>query len=237
MRFLLLLCLVFTVSLASARTLRGEVVGISDGDTLKLLAGRTQYKIRLGQIDSPESDQAWGARAKQSLSELAYRKNATIEVEDEDRYGRIVGAVWIDGQNVNLEQVRRGMAWVYRQYARDRSYFSAEDEARAARRGLWSDANPTPPWQWRRNKKNHEGGWFDNMMGALRGQPSPEAAPTAKPQAPTRAPTGASFQCGSKNTCREMGSCEEARFYLQQCGLKKIDGNGDGVPCEALCKN
>ncbi len=231
MRYLLLFLCLFSLA-AQAHSLHGEVVGVSDGDTLKLLVGRQEYKIRLGQIDSPESDQAWGSRAKQSLSQLAYGRTATVEVEDQDRYGRIVGAVWVDGQNVNLEQVRRGMAWVYRQYARDRSYFAAEDEARAERRGLWGDANPTPPWQWRRNKKNHEGGWFDDLMGALRGKPAPTLAPTRAP----RAPTGAAFQCGSKQTCREMTSCEEAKFHLQQCGLKKIDGNGDGVPCEALCK-
>lgn len=232
MRFFALLLLCLTPLLAQAQTLNGQVVGVSDGDTLKLLVGRQEYKVRLGQIDAPESDQAWGQRAKQSLSELAYRKSARVEVEDRDQYGRIVGAVWVDGRNVNLEQVRRGMAWVYRQYARDRAYFVAEDEARGARRGLWDDARPTPPWEWRRNKKNHEGGWFDQLMGRLRGRP--EAVATPRPALPSR--SGAAFQCGSKQTCREMTSCEEARFYLSQCGLKKIDGNGDGVPCEAICR-
>lgn len=147
-----LLCLIIVASLARAETLSGVVVGVSDGDTLTLLVeDKLRVKIRLHGIDAPESKQAFGQRAKQSLSELAYNKDARVEVVDRDRYGRTVGVVFVGDVNVNAEQVRTGMAWWYRQYAKDDTTLEAlEAEARKERRGLWQDKEPVPPWEFRR---------------------------------------------------------------------------------------
>lgn len=121
----------------------GRVVGVSDGDTITVLvAGTRQLKVRLAQIDAPEKSQAFGQRSKQSLSDLVFDKQVRIIQEDMDRYGRVVGRVYVNGLDVTAEQVKRGMAWVYKQYARDRSLYRLEEEARAARRGLWSDPKP-----------------------------------------------------------------------------------------------
>ena len=86
---------------------------------------------------------------------MVYNKQVTVEWDKRDRYGRTVGVILVDGHNVNLEQVRAGMAWWYRQYAKDQTaddrqlYELAENEARVAKRGLWADVNPLPPWEWR----------------------------------------------------------------------------------------
>lgn len=130
-----------------------KVVVASDGDTLTVLtAEKRQVKVRLHGIDAPETGQDFGARAKQVASELAFGEAVTIREVDTDRYGRAVAEVTLpDGRSLNRELVRRGMAWWYREYAPgDRELGRLEAEARAARRGLWAQASPTPPWAWRK---------------------------------------------------------------------------------------
>ena len=127
-----------------------------DGDTLTLLDdSKTQVKIRLAEIDAPESRQPYGSRAKQELSGLAFGRSAAVQVQDMDRYGRTVGRVTIDDVDVNAEMVRRGAAWVYRKYAKDQSLFTIEEQARDAKAGLWSlpEADQIPPWEWRKMSK------------------------------------------------------------------------------------
>jgi endonuclease YncB( thermonuclease family) len=156
-RTLLLLALVAQPCLAGK--LDGIVVGVSDGDTITVLdAQRQQHKIRLAGIDAPEKRQDFGNRAKQSLSDLAYRRQATVETGKTDRFGRLVGKVLIDGEDVNIEQVRRGMAWHYKAYQREQApadrqaYAAAENAARASGAGLWGMPSPTPPWEFRAKK-------------------------------------------------------------------------------------
>lgn len=128
----------------------GKVIGIADGDTLTVLAERQQIKVRLAEIDAPEKGQAFGNRSKQSLSVLCHGKQARLDDKGKDRYGRTLARVYCDGTDANAEQVRRGMAWVYDRYVTDRSLYVLQDEAKAARRGLWADSSPMPPWEWRR---------------------------------------------------------------------------------------
>jgi endonuclease YncB( thermonuclease family) len=140
--------------------IEGQVVGVSDGDTITILdVQRQQYKIRLAGIDAPEKRQDFGNRSKQSLSDLVYRRQATVETNKTDRFGRWVAKVLVGGEDVNLEQVRRGMAWHYKAYEREQApadrqaYAAAEDAARASGMGLWAMPSPTPPWEFRRAKK------------------------------------------------------------------------------------
>ena len=138
---------------AQAGELRGRVVVVADGDTLTILdAGRQQHRIRLAEIDAPEKRQPFGQRSKQSLSDLCYGRDAAIEDGGRDRYGRTIGRVSCAGIDASAEQVRRGMAWVFDRYATDRSLYAIQDEARAARRGLWRDPQPVPPWEYRAKK-------------------------------------------------------------------------------------
>ena len=135
---------------SSAHT--GKVVGIADGDTLTLLVGTKQLKIRLAEIDAPERCQPYGTKAKQALSDLVFGKSARVVEVDRDRYGRIVGRVYVGDLDINAELVRQGYAWVYRTYAKRQMLHEIEREAREAQRGLWADGNPVPPWEWRHGR-------------------------------------------------------------------------------------
>lgn len=152
---LFFLLIIFPVSPADARMLEGRVVGVRDGDTIELLdAVRERHVIRLAHIDTPEKKaQPYGGKAKQYVSSLIYGKAVRIEVTDRDRYGRLIGVVYIGGTNVNLQLVRQGYAWWYREYSRDVSYGRSELDAFERRSGLWADSRPVPPWEWRRKKR------------------------------------------------------------------------------------
>ena len=193
----------------------GRVVAIADGDTFTFLTTeKEQVKVRLAEIDTPESAQPYGTRARQALSDLIFGKQVNIIKADTDRYGRLVGHVYVDDIHVNKRMVQEGMAWVYRQYLEDESLLLVEEEARRGRRGLWSlpNSQQVPPWEWRRGERSTSS-VVDNQE-------------ENKPQ----------FECGTKRYCKEMSSCEEARYYLENCGLTRLDGDGDGIPCEALCQ-
>jgi endonuclease YncB( thermonuclease family) len=144
---------------AGAETITGRVVGVSDGDTLTILdASLQQFKIRLAGIDAPEKGQSFGTRAKESLSEMVFNKQVVVESSKEDRYRRKVGKVQHDGMDVNLELLKKGMAWHYTAYAKEqemadrKAYADAEAEAKAQRRGLWQENTPSAPWEFRRIK-------------------------------------------------------------------------------------
>ena len=152
-----LMLLLFFPIVVSADTLIGKVVKITDGDTLVVLdAGNTQHKIRLSGIDAPESNQPFGKRSKEALSALVAGQRVEVDWHKHDRYGRIVGKVIAQGRDVNLTQVRTGMAWWYRKYADEQSrvdqglYAAAESKARESGVGLWADKDPIPPWDWRK---------------------------------------------------------------------------------------
>lgn len=145
---------------AHAEQWRGRVVAIADGDTLTLLdAERRQHRIRLDGIDAPERTQPFGQRARQSLAALAHGRDAVAECPKTDRYGRAVCRVFVDGVDVGLEQVRRGLAWHYQRYAHEQhpqaraEYARAEGQARRGGAGLWSERDPTPPWDYRRTAR------------------------------------------------------------------------------------
>lgn len=154
-------CLVLAISIqANADVISGRVVGVADGDTITVLdSTNSQHKIRLAGIDAPEKKQAFGNVSKKSLSDLVYGKQVKVEWQKQDRYGRTVGKVLVNGIDVNLEQLNRGMAWFYRKYknelvVEDRlSYLHAEEAAHSNRVGLWADKEPTPPWEFRKQSK------------------------------------------------------------------------------------
>jgi len=126
---------------------------VHDGDTLTILVERREVRVRLSDIDAPELRQPFGTRSRQSLSELCFGKPAVLAVRGQDRYRRTLARVTCAGTDANAEQVRRGYAWTFTRYARtDSPLHALESEARAARRGLWADAAPVAPWDWRRER-------------------------------------------------------------------------------------
>lgn len=152
--FIIAAVLVAPLCNAVAADFTGPVVSILDGDTIEVLHNARAERIRLNGIDCPEKGQAYGNKAKQFTSTLAYGKEVTIQVLRKDRHGRTVGDVVLpDGTNVSRELVKAGLAWWYRQYSKDESLGALEQEAREAKRGLWSDPHPIPPWEVRHPKK------------------------------------------------------------------------------------
>jgi endonuclease YncB( thermonuclease family) len=151
-----LILLLFGLLISSsivAEEIIGGVVGVADGDTLTILVnGHEQIKVRLAEIDAPEKTQPFGQQSKQSLSDLCFGKNAILQKTNTDRYGRTVAKVYCAGVYANAEQIRVGLAWAYRKYLHDQSLLDLESEARAAKRGLWIDKTPYPPWEYRKLK-------------------------------------------------------------------------------------
>jgi len=144
--------LFFTLTL-NAFEFTGKVVGVTDGDTITVLyQGNKQYKVRLQHIDSPEVGQPFGAKAKQALSAKVFGKEVTIKWDEMDRFKRILGEVYIDKRWINPELVSEGMAWHYKFYSKDKTMATAETKARTAKLGIWSQPNPTAPWDFRRGK-------------------------------------------------------------------------------------
>jgi len=155
-----------------ADTLTGKVVGVSDGDTITVLdSDNRQHKIRVAGIDAPEKNQAFGQRSKENLSRLVFGKEVEVQWSKHDRYQRVVGKVMVaepgcqrpdcaKTMDAGLGQVSAGFAWWYRKYAKEqsaedaRAYELAEQEARSRQTGLWRDAVPIPPWDWR--KRDHQ---------------------------------------------------------------------------------
>jgi micrococcal nuclease len=131
-----------------------RVVGIADGDTISVLVGSVEERVRLAGVDTPERGQPFGARAKEFTGAACFGEFITLLPEGRDRYDRIVADVILpDGKSLSRELVRAGLAWHYKQYSDDRTLTELEDEARQAGRGLWSDPDPTPPWEWRRRRR------------------------------------------------------------------------------------
>jgi Micrococcal nuclease (thermonuclease) homologs len=135
----------------------GKVVGVLDGDTITVLNNDTPVKIRLYGIDCPENKQAFGQRAKHFTSEKVFGKIVKVEPVDTDRYGRTVGLVIYDnGESLSERLVDSGYAWVYARYckkAQCERWIEIERQAKEAKRGLWKDVSPVPPWTWRRAKR------------------------------------------------------------------------------------
>lgn len=166
--FTLFLTLPFALHAAPRTCL---VVGVTDGDTLTArcpgTGGYERLKVRLDAIDAPEKRQAFGARAKQALSRLVFAKEVELDCQKTDRYGRAVCSVRVAPASApqgpktldaGLAMLTLGMAWWYRAYAHEQTpqargqHEFAEAEARAKKIGLWRDASPVPPWEWRRTE-------------------------------------------------------------------------------------
>jgi endonuclease YncB( thermonuclease family) len=223
-RAVLLSLLALVAFAALSRAARSEsyaarAVHLRDGDSLIVRMGDAQREVRIAEVDTPERGQPWSQRAKRALAELVEGRTLRVVVVDHDRYGRDVAQLFVGETCVGCELVRGGHAWAYREYLRDPELLRLEAEARAARRGLWSlpAQQQVPPWEWRHGARVASG-----ALPEVRG-----------PLAPDDSAGG--FTCGSKLYCKEMSSCAEARFYLQHCGLARLDGDGDGLACEDLC--
>ena len=144
---------VVVLVLAVPHSFTGTVVALHDGDTVTVLDGKTQVKVRLNAIDAPERKQAFGTKSKDALAVRIFGKTVTVLWNEHDRYGRTLGHVMLDGQWINKWMVQEGWAWHYKQYSHDKRLARWEDESRAAKKGLWSDPHPEAPWVFRHKAK------------------------------------------------------------------------------------
>jgi micrococcal nuclease len=158
-QILVLAVLVLTAKVAVAAkppyTLTGKVVALTDGDALTILDGAgTQHKIRLAGIDAPELAQTFGTKARDGMAEKVRGKIVRVDVIDIDRSKQEVGRMYLGGRFINMELVRDGFAWRFVRFDLPGEFKAAEADARAHKRGLWSDPHPLPPWQFRRQNAN-----------------------------------------------------------------------------------
>ncbi|MDA0984018.1 MAG: thermonuclease family protein [Proteobacteria bacterium] len=155
LRCLLLASLALAPAASFAAELSGIVTEVHDGDTITLANWQHTYRIRLLDIDAPEMSQPRGRDSRAALFHLCALKQAVVETQGEDRFGRTLGRVTCAGVDANAEQVRAGWAWVFPRYApKDSPLYAIEREARLEKRGLWTDDAPVAPWEWRRKVGN-----------------------------------------------------------------------------------
>ena len=191
----LVLLLANTV-LGQQSVIYGRVVGVTDGDTLKILvAGQELLRVRIAFCDAPEKRQAFGTRAKQAMSELAFGKEIELRKHAIDRYGRTIAQVFVDEKDVGLEMLRQGFAWVYDRYITEAStevqetYRKAQEEAKAEQRGLWSDPNSIPPWIFRNlAKANEQQTIASNWTKAHRKSGDPNSPSSPEPSIASKSP-------------------------------------------------
>lgn len=200
------LFLLGALNAACAEEFSAKVIAVVDGDTVLILRGNKQIKVRLAGIDAPEKVQAFGEESKQSLAELVLNKEVRVHSQAVDDYGRLVAQIKVNELNVNYEQVQRGMAWAYSRSNRSNALLVLQNGAMEAKRGLWAQTDPMPPKEWR---KAHA--------------------------VPQQHDVAQKDSCGSKRYCSQMSSCNEANYYLSHCNARSLDKNRNGVPCENLC--
>jgi len=202
-----------------------KVVKVIDGDTISVNIDGKIETIRLIGIDSPESVdprkpvQCFGKEASDKAKQILMGKKVRLESDptqgDKDKYKRLLRYVFLeDGTNFNRPMIEEGFAHEYTYnapYKYQDEFKVAELNAREEKRGLWAD----------------------NACSSSNQEPRESQEPT-----PTinNAANDGGFSCAGKTTCGQMTSCEEATFYLNNCGLARLDGDKDGVPCETLCR-
>jgi endonuclease YncB( thermonuclease family) len=194
----------------------GKVIKVADGDTITIRTSKNEkIKVRLTGIDAPESNQPFGKASKEKLASFIANMPVRIEAYKNDRNGRVLAKVWVQPSdcascgktlNVNHAQILAGMAWWYRRYAKELS-----DEDRGRYESAEDESRKRKRGLWSARSPVAPWDWRRGVRGEM------------------------DEQCGSKKYCRDMTNCSEAKLYLNQCGLRGLDGDSDGIPCESLC--
>jgi endonuclease YncB( thermonuclease family) len=226
MRFLIAFILSICSLMTAASEWTGKVVGVHDGDTLTVLQKGRGVRVRLIEIDAPELKQPYGKASKKALSSLCMKQRAKVAWTQKDKYGRILGRVACGAIDANARQITQGMAWWYVAFGNDPALRKLEADARALCVGLWAGAAPVPPWEYRKNQQASGLAGYGCGSNTIPTSTLPTSNPVPIPTS----------SCGSKRTCGQMTSCSEAKYYLQTCGVTRLDADKDGVPCESLCR-
>jgi endonuclease YncB( thermonuclease family) len=229
--------------------LPGRVTRIIDGDTVDVQLGSGPIRVRMQGIDAPERDQPKTDESVALLRRLLGEGEVELLPAEQTSYNRMVARIYVNGADVNAQMVRRGLAMAERRYLNEfddgADYCVFEHAARTERLGIW----PLPadqriaPWEWRRGKGR--AGFTDysretvagcvDAIGKPLGAPRPNSQVPSRPPSPLPSPPSAQWSCAVRKTCPQMQSCEESQFHLRQCRAP-LDKDGDGVPCEAICR-
>ena len=200
----------------------GKVVHVADGDTITVLKSGQKVKVRLYGIDSPEKSQWYGQNALAFTSSQVMGKTVDVQEMDVDRYGRVVGVVTVGDLVLNKHLLEYGYAWLYDQYCKKAfcsAWAKAENEAKAAKRGLWKNPKSIPPWEYRRAKRG-------------------KSASTRK-MAPAAGGSGCDCS-GNRYNCKDFKTQAQAQECFDHCmdmvgrDVHKLDGDKDGRTCEGL---
>lgn len=241
-RFIIILLISYTTlkpHLVSADTIQtqatdcqlaGVISKVLDGDSVILRAADQQtHEIRLAAIDAPEYDQAYAELAKQYLTKLIHNQTVCVRWQYIDDYQRKIGTVFLGDKDINLNLISEGLAWHYKRFQTTQSpenrqrYSQYEHDARVANIGIWSQAYPIAPWNWRMQERSN---------------------PTHSPHLSANAiadmtPTDhiGRLSCDDKQYCKQMLSCAQACFYFQSCKHHHLDSDQDNIPCENVCQS
>lgn len=199
--------LALLLAAAPAHAWDATVQHVKDGDTFTALRQGRPVTVRIARIDASEAGQPGSRDATAALTRLLGHGAVEIAAQGKDRYGRTVADVTARATDVGEALVRQGHAWQFTRYDRSPRLAAAQATARRERAGLWAGAQPVPPWDWRRGDWRRE-----DAAGPVAGI------------------------CGRVRSCGEAQSCGEAMQALQVCGLASLDRDGDGVPCESVCR-
>ena len=236
----------------------GRVVRVADGDTITVLASggtrpvasakrrsgvlvggiersdsatAVEHKIRLHGIDAPESGQAYGNVAKSHLSSLVAGRNVRVKWKSRDKYGRILGVVYVDDKDVNLEMLKAGFAWHYKRFDSTPAYAHAERAARTAKKGLWADSNPIPPEEFRHDGRARSPSAPDG--GARR----PAEPPPAFSSSRVEYRAGSKMPVGSRTPAPVCDLWPDTGYWLSVNSNKRHNRNCEnyrrtrGYPC------
>lgn len=128
-----------------------EITYFYDGDTVKIKDAAYEYKLRITEIDAPERNQSYGKKSRRALMDFCQDANIFVAISGTDKYGRRLGKLLCNQQDVSTHMVKNGHAWFNRKYSMDYMLGLQEDEARGNKLGLWSAKHPTATWVWRKN--------------------------------------------------------------------------------------
>jgi len=212
---------------------QGVVTKVTDGDSLWVTPpGQPGIEVRLRDIDAPEICQVWGEEARRALEELVLGRTVLLRITGRDTYGRTLGHVQVEGVDVGRRMVEEGHAWSTRTRWDRGPLVKEERMAGALRRGLHGQPGAVMPRDFRQ-------GHGPCVAEGASERAAPSSAPRPLPPAPERQPRtamppppGNVFRCDGRTRCSQMTSCEEARFFLENCPGVQMDGNHDGTPCQ-----
>ena len=253
--YVIIFLLILVNNLFSDELLRGKIISVLDGDTIKFLnLNNETIKVRLSQIDAPEfksedepeKNQNFGEESKESLTSLCEGKTGSLDIRGTDKYQRTLAILICEDVNANIHQLKNGMAWVFDKYVTDYHLYEFQNTAKSKKVGIWSEEFPLAPWDFRAGKSHYDLR-LDELEQKLEDLTSVieqqiiyyqnEILELNKKLERNKNSSNDKkdfFNC-IKKSCKQMLNCEEAYFQYKQCGHTSLDRDKDGIPCESIC--